>query len=145
INIINSCEMAKFDLAAYKGRIEGHLNIYSSSVPRTYVLPNIIDKFLEQYPDISFTLADSDSKNVIQNILEGETDFGIVGGRYPSKRLNYIELMEDRLLLIAPNNSGYTDPNYSNLSVDGIVNEKFLFREEGSGTRKLLDDKLLEH
>jgi len=29
INIVNSCEMAKFDLAAHKGRIQGHLNTRS--------------------------------------------------------------------------------------------------------------------
>lgn len=145
IHIVNSCEMAKFDLAAYKGRIEGHLSIYSSSVPRKYVLPHIINKFLEQYPDVSFTLDDNDSENVIQNILEGETDFGIVGAKYPSKKLNYIELMEDRLLLITPNNSIYTEPNYSSLPMDKIVKGRFLFREEGSGTRKLLDNRLKKH
>ncbi len=145
IHIVNSCEMAKFDLAAYKGRIEGHLSIYSSSVPKKYVLPHIINKFLEQYPDVSFTLDDNDSENVIQNILEGETDFGIVGAKYPSKKLNYIELMEDRLLLITPNNSIYTEPNYSSLPMDKIVKGRFLFREEGSGTRKLLDNRLKKH
>lgn len=145
IHIINSCEMAKFDLAAYKGRIEGHLYVYSSSIPRKYLLPNIIDSFLKQYPDISFTLADNDSENVIDSILGGDTDFGIVGAKYPSKNLNYIELMEDRLLLIAPNNPTYKEDNYSSLSVDKIIDKKFIFREEGSGTRKLLDNMLIEH
>lgn len=45
INIINTCEMAKFDLASYKGRIQGHINIYSSSVPRKHILPNIMVSF----------------------------------------------------------------------------------------------------
>lgn len=145
INIVNSCDMAKFDLAAYKGRIQGHLYVYSSSVPRKYILPNIIESFLQQYPDVSFTLADNDSKNVVKSILEGDTDFGIVGAKYPSKNLEYIELMEDRLLVIAPNNSLYSKPNYSDLTMDRISKEKILLREEGSGTRDLLEKELIKN
>ncbi len=145
INIVNSCEMAKFDLAAYKGRIQGHIHVYSSSVPRKYILPNIIESFLKKYPDVSFTLADNDSKNVVKSILEGDTDFGIVGAKYPSKNLDYIELMEDRLLMIAPNNPSYSKPNYSNLTMDSISKEKILLREEGSGTRDLLEKELIKN
>ncbi|HSH36214.1 selenium metabolism-associated LysR family transcriptional regulator, partial [Schnuerera sp.] len=144
INIVNSCEMAKFNLAAYKGRIQGHLHIYSSSVPRKYILPNIIDNFLKKYPDVSFTLEDKDSKSVVKSILEGDTDFGIVGAKYSSNKLNYIELIEDRLIVITPNNSLYPKPNYSYLSMDEIIKEKILFREEGSGTRNLLVNELLK-
>ncbi len=54
INIVNYCEMAKFDLAEHKGRIQGHLSIFSSSVPRKYILPQIIKDFSMKYPNVSF-------------------------------------------------------------------------------------------
>ncbi len=142
INIINSCEMAKFDLATYQGKIQGHLHIYSSSVPRKYVLPNIIKNFLTKYPDVSFNLSDKDSKKVVKSILDGETDFGIVGAKYPSNSLKYIELMEDKLLLITPNTPVYDKPNYSYIDKSVLFKDKILFREEGSGTRDLIESKL---
>lgn len=142
INIVNSCEMAKFDLAAYKGKIQGHVSIYSSSVPRKYILPRIIHEFLEIYPDVSFTLADNDSKNVTTSIINGDTDFGIVGAKYLSKNLDYIDLMEDRLLLITPNNDSFKEDNLSTIKLEDILKENFLLREEGSGTRKLLESEL---
>ena len=142
INIINSCEMAKFDLATYQGKIQGHLHIYSSSVPRKYVLPNIIKNFLTKYPDVSFNLSDKDSKKVVKSILDGETDFGIVGAKYPSNSLEYIELMEDKLLLITPNTPVYDKPNYSYIDKNVLFKDKILFREEGSGTRDLIESKL---
>lgn len=143
INIINSCEMAKFDLAVHKGRIQGHLNIFSSSVPRKYILPTIISDFSNNYPEVSFTLSQKDSKNVVNSILDGDTDFGIVGAKYPYNSLNYIDLMEDQLMLITPNTNLYSKPNYSSLKLDTILKEKFIFREEGSGTRSLLENKLM--
>ena len=142
INIVNSCEMAKFDLASYKGKIQGHVSIFSSSVPRKYILPNIIHDFLSIYPDVSFTLADNDSKNVTNSILEGDTDFGIVGAKYSSNNLNYIDLMEDRLLLITPNSTKFNKPNFSTLKLKDILKENILLREEGSGTRNLLEFEL---
>ncbi len=145
INIVNSCEMAKFDLASYKGRIQGHISIYSSSVPRKYILPDIMHNFLNNYPDVSFTLADNDSKNVTNSILEGDTDFGIVGAKYSSNNLNYINLMEDRLLLITPNNSNYPKPNFSTISLSSVLKDRFILREEGSGTRDLLEEELIKN
>jgi len=135
INILNSCEMAKFDLASYQGKIQGHLHIYSSSVPRKYLLPTIIKNFLNNYPDVSFTVGDKDSKKVIRGILDGETDFGILGAKFPSNNLRYIDLMEDRLVLVTPNSPDFPGENFSFISKDILFREKIIFREEGSGTR----------
>lgn len=142
VNILNSCEMAKFDLASFKGSIQGHVYIYSSSVPRKYILPNIISEFLNRYPNVSFTLENKDSKETVMSILEGETDFGIVGAKHPSKKLDYIELVTDNLVLITPNNSHFSKPNFSTLKIDEILDKKIIFREEGSGTRELVIKEL---
>jgi DNA-binding transcriptional LysR family regulator len=142
INILNSCEMAKFDLASYQGRIQGHLHIYSSSVPRKYLLPTIIKNFLNSYPDVSFTIGDKDSQEVVKGILDGETDFGILGAMHSSNNLRYIDLMEDRLVVITPNSSKFPEDNFSSIKKDILFNENIILREEGSGTRKLVENAL---
>lgn len=140
INILNSCEMAKFDLATYQGKIQGHLHIYSSSVPRKYLLPQIIKNFFVTYPDVSFTISDKDSEKVTKGILDGETDFGIVGAKYKSNNLEYIDLMEDRVVLVTPNTPKYPEENFSTIFKDRLFQDNILFREEGSGTRSLIED-----
>lgn len=142
INILNSCEMAKFDLASYQGKIQGHLHICSSSVPRKYFLPTIIKNFLSTYPEVTFTLGERDSKTVTKNILDGDADFGVVGAKFDSNSLDYIDLMEDRLVLITPNSSNFPAENFSHVSKDLLLNEKFIFRELGSGTRTLIENIL---
>lgn len=142
INILNSCEMAKFDLASYQGRIHGHLHIYSSSVPRKYFLPNIIKSFLNTYPEVTFTVGDKDSKKVVRGILDGETDFGILGAKYPSNNLEYIELLEDKLVFVTPNTDEFPGENFSNLDKNVLMKQKLILREEGSGTRALVESVL---
>lgn len=139
INILNSCEMAKFDLATYQGKIQGHLQIYSSSVPRKYLLPIIMSSFINTYPNVSFSISDKDSKNVVKGILDGETDFGILGAKYPSNNLEYIDLMEDKLVLVTPNTSKYPGRNFSTISKEILFYSNLLFREDGSGTRSLIE------
>lgn len=142
INIINTCEMAKFDLGSYKGRIQGHLYIYSSSVPRKYILPKILANFSKKYPEVTYTLSNKDSKDIINSILEGDTDFGIVGAHFPSNKLEYIDMVIDELVLITPNTEHFSKPNYSVISIEEILKENILLREEGSGTRHVLLNSL---
>lgn len=142
INIINSLEMAKFDLAIYQGKIQGHLDIMSSSVPRKYLLPNLINSFLNIHPDVSFNLTNNDSKEVVSKILDGETDFGIVGNKIESSSLIYIEIMEDNLLLITPNTFSTNSHDPTIIEIEHILDQKFIFREEGSGTRDVIEKHL---
>ena len=87
---------------------------------------------------------DNDSKEVINSILEGEYDFGIVGAKYDSNNLEYIKIMQDRLLLITPLGFRPDLVNYSEITIAEIQNEKFIIRESGSGTREAVNKMLRE-
>ena len=145
LNIINTSEMAKFQLDSYKGRIQGHLDICSSSVPRKYLLPKIIKEFMKKYPNITFSLSDKDSKEVVKSILDGENDFGIVGAKYLSNNLKYLDILQDKILLVTPNNKNFPAENYSYLDKDIIFSQNIIMREKGSGTRELLEKELKKH
>ncbi|KNF09481.1 HTH-type transcriptional regulator CysL [Gottschalkia purinilytica] len=145
LNIVNMRNMAQFDLGVYKGKIQGHLEISTSSIPRHYVLPFLLKEFTSKYPDVTFAITDGDSKKVAENIIEGDTDFGIIGAKFQSPHLEYIELIEDTLYVVAPNNSKYPWNEYEELDIDFILNEKLILREKGSGTRHLFENQLKEN
>ncbi len=144
LNIINMRNMAEFDLGVYKGKIQGHLEISSSSIPRHYVLPLLLKEFTDKYPDVTFSLTDFDSKKVVEGIIDGVTDFGIIGAKYHSSQLEYIDLIEDRLFAVVPNNKDYPWEEYTELDFDFLLKNRIILREKGSGTRALLENKLKE-
>ncbi|TAH63939.1 MAG: LysR family transcriptional regulator [Gottschalkiaceae bacterium] len=144
LNIVNMRNMAQFDLGVYKGKVQGHLDISSSSIPKHYVLPYLLKKFTSKYPDVTFSLTDYDSEKVVEGIIDGITDFGIIGAKFNSPQLEYIDLIEDRLVAIVPNNKDYPWKEYEELPIDFLLNKKIILRESGSGTRILLQKKLLE-
>ncbi|AFS78001.1 HTH-type transcriptional regulator, LysR family [Gottschalkia acidurici 9a] len=145
LNIVNMRNMAQFDLGVYKGRIQGHLEISISSIPRHYVLPVLLKDFINKYPDVTFSITDYDSKNVVDSIIEGDTDFGIIGADFNSPHLEYIKLIDDELCLITPNNNDYPWDNYTELDPQFLLNEKIILREKGSGSRHLIETQFEEN
>ena len=138
LNILNSFEMTKFELDVFKGHIQGHLEIASSSVPRKYLLPKIMSSFLKKYPDVTFTVLENDSKQVVNAIIDGDYDFGIVGAKFGNNNLDYLKIMNDRLVVITPLDFREDLKNFDTIKVKDLLKSNFILREEGSGTREVL-------
>ncbi len=143
LDLVHMRNMAQFDLSAYNGKIQGDLIISSSSVPRNYLLPKMIKEFTKTYPEISFTINERDSEQVFEDIKGGYADFGIVGARYDSNYIDYVELMEDRLCVITPNTDDFPEENGSYVDKSILTNNRLILREEGSGTRKMIEELIL--
>lgn len=142
IEMLNMRDSAQFNISKYQGKIEGILDISSSTIPKQYVLPSILKSFSKDFPFVGFNITHGDSKEVVQNILDGYTNFGIIGAKYDYKSLSYIDLMEDELVLITANNDKYPWPAYSEITLEDIKGTNLILREQGSGTRLLIENTL---
>ncbi|WP_290459359.1 selenium metabolism-associated LysR family transcriptional regulator [Romboutsia ilealis] len=144
ISILNNCKKAIYDIKEHSGKIEGLIDIASSSIPETYILPNFIKSFHNQYPNVKFSISHYDSQYAISEILNGRISFGFVGYKTSNPKIKSIDLISDELILIAPidlnidNDNGYIDINELNKL-------NFIMRKEGSGTRNLTINILKEH
>ena len=50
ILILNNCKKAVYDIKEYSGKIEGIIDIACSSIPESYIIPNFLNNFSNQYP-----------------------------------------------------------------------------------------------
>ena len=69
VSILNNCKKAIYDIKEYSGKIEGLIDIASSSIPETYILPDFIKSFSSKYPDVKFSISHYDSQYAISEIL----------------------------------------------------------------------------
>lgn len=145
IDIINSLEMIRHELSLYDKEIEGHLDIVSSSVPRKFLIPLIIDAFLKEYKNVTFSVSDDDSQEVVNSIIDAYTDFGFIGDKYPNTNLEYIDIISDKIVLITSNDYKSELNNFDHIPIKDILDERFIFREEGSATRDVFVDELKNH
>ncbi|MBF8983538.1 LysR family transcriptional regulator [Lutibacter sp. B2] len=141
--ILNKKQQALFSLEAFKNTIDGTLEIACSSIPEQYILPPLLHSFHKIYPHVKYNLLHYDSQKVIDDIISGIIDFGFVGSKTHNKQLEYIQIMEDELVLIAPLSNHYK--NINKISLTALLKEKIIMREEGSATRKIFEETLLKH
>lgn len=137
INLINIRNTAISSLSDFETSIKGRLTIASSTTPCRFLLPSLVKSFKNTYPDVTFCIREDSTKNVIENILSGESDVGIVGEVLPDSRLSYTKICNDRLVLISNSN---TLPE--NISIEDLLHENFILREKGSATRNTLEKEL---
>jgi len=139
LELINTRDKARYNLIRQSVKIEGEIEISASSIPEQYILPYIIKDFSKIHPQVTFTITHKNSKDVVEDILKGKNNFGIVGAKYSSEILEYVDFYQDELILAVPNNKNYSWPSDELLDIEVLFSKKFIFRREGSGTRLLIE------
>jgi DNA-binding transcriptional LysR family regulator len=127
----------------YKGNLSGHLTIGASTIPGTYLLPRLIGSFKARYPAIQITLRISDSAEVVDRIIDGGLEAGLIGAPWDDRRIILEEVFSDELMLAVYPEHPWADGRV--VAVEDLANEPFILRERGSGTRRVMARALEVH
>ncbi|WP_054696634.1 selenium metabolism-associated LysR family transcriptional regulator [Syntrophomonas palmitatica] len=122
---------------------KGNLFIAGSNIPGEYILPNLIKAFKDKYPYINISMAVADTEKVFSQVAEREIDLGIVGGWINNRKVDGFQWLEDELLVVFPAEHRFAGSTEVNLH--DLAQEKYIFREKGSGTRRVSEELLLAH
>ena len=128
-------------LAEYNGKIRGRLVIGGSTIPGTYLMPQLIGDFKRKYPDVIVSLVIGDTDHIIGSILNGSLELGIVGAKAETQKIIQKKLIEDEMRLIVP--AGHRWAGKKRVSLKRLISEPFIIRERGSGTLKSLHQSLI--
>jgi DNA-binding transcriptional LysR family regulator len=131
--ILEEAEALKSITSKYKGLITGRINISIVSTAK-YVMPYFLKDFMKKYPDIEINIDVTNKKMVLERLEENRTDFALISILPDDMLLEKIELMKNYLFLIGPQLKD--DKKFE------LNNSLFLFREEGSATKKAMVDYL---
>ena len=124
------------------GRMKGEIILGGSTIPGEYLLPSIIGRFREKYPEVTVVLKIGDTADIVNRVLTGECEVGIVGSRIEDNRLEYSEFVKDELIIIA--SSGYQMARKGGITASALASIPFVMRERGSGSRMTIEKRLLE-
>ena len=142
-DLLEHRESIYLELAELAGVVRGTLNIGTSTIPGEYILPQLLPGFLNDHPLVNLNVQVSDSSVVMEQVRKGDVDFGLVGARPADKQLKCEELWSDRMLLVMP--AGHRLAGHSRVRPEEIAEETFIMREQGSGSRKLMEEVLAGH
>lgn len=131
------------ELRGFQDTLTGTLTVGASTIPGTYLVPTWIKKFRSIYPKVDVKIEIGDSKEVLEKLKDYQVDVGFIGLQQSSAKISSRPIASDSLVLIIPNGhpmAQTTDTNFSQ-----IKQYDFVLREEGSGTRKVMEDYLAVH
>ncbi|MDL1965838.1 MAG: LysR family transcriptional regulator [Candidatus Desulfofervidus auxilii] len=117
------------------------LIIGASSTFGEYLLPKILIKFREAYPNIKTSFRIGKSPAILSGLANRDIDIGIVGNPL-STSVEYEEFLEDPLVMIVPKKYNYND---SPLKLKDVLEFPFIIREEESGVTWCWKHYLLKH
>lgn len=117
------------------------ITIAASTIPAQYLLPGILLKFREKYPDEQLKIMETDSSEVITQIIDHIVEIGFTGTVLEKKHCKYIPFYKDELAIITPNTEKYQRLKKIE-GIDWLKGEQLILREEGSGTRKEAEKQL---
>ena len=121
---------------------KSQLIIGASTVPTESILPELIHKFIKTHPNCRVVVKNGDSDQIQRMLTDGEISIGFVGTSDNRQEIIYEKITEDRFVMITPNTPGYVKLHEQGVYGKELLNKPLIFRENGSGTQKLIDNYL---
>lgn len=142
--ILAMYEEMELEIAKLTGINKEVINIGASYTAGNYYMPQVILNFKELYPNAFVRLNISNSAQVINEVKERNLDVGIVEGNMTYDRdLEIYKVGTDELVLIVPATDKWL--NKKSITMEELVNEPFVSREETSGMRQYFSNFLSNH
>jgi DNA-binding transcriptional LysR family regulator len=111
-------------------------------VPGEYLLPQKLGAFTEKYPAIRPILRIGDSAGIVDDILDGKVELGVVGFKGGNTQLTFEKIWDDEMILVVPKDHPWSQRK--SVQITDLKSEKFIARERGSGTLDSLRDLLAQ-
>ncbi|MBU5467892.1 LysR family transcriptional regulator [Virgibacillus sp. MSJ-26] len=117
-------------------KASGPLTIGASYTFGEYVIPRIIAKMKENYPEIKPSITIGNTAKIADLIMHHQLDVGIVEGHFKNeKQLKIEEFAEDYMVIVASPGHPLAKET-KEITVKDLERQTWILRELGSGTRE---------
>ncbi|MFY9556950.1 MAG: LysR family transcriptional regulator [Blastocatellia bacterium] len=136
--ILRAHDEAKADLAAIGGPSQGrlHLGVASTAVT-VHPLPEILSEIKRAYPLLDLSVAGGTSDWIIEQIVGGDIDAGLVSLPVQASDVLTQTLRADRL--VAAMSPKHKLARSRLISAEELASEQLILGEKGGNTRRLID------
>ncbi|EJL31389.1 LysR family transcriptional regulator [Brevibacillus sp. BC25] len=114
----------------------------SLAVSITNVIPELLGKFLRQYPDVQFRQVFEPTPVVKKMLENGEIDLCIASGEFDSPNLEWQPLITEEIYLVVPENHHLVGQETVPLAL--LKDEHFLNVRQGFWLRSFMDEQCLQ-
>ena len=115
----------------------GNLRVGASITIGTQLLPELLQRFRMEAPEIRMEAVVNKSNEIEQKVLNNGVDIGLIENQVTNPDLCVVPFMKDVLCAIIP--PGHPLEFEESVSLEQLAEYPFLMREKGSAGREILD------
>lgn len=134
-NILSLRDQAMRSVRGENENAKSVIDIVSSTIPAQHLLPEIIASFHRRWPNVTFRVDQTDSRQVEREMGDFHYDFGMVGTIPDITRFIHYPVYDDELVLVLPADAPQSPEEIREGFPEYILKAPFIMREAGSGTR----------
>lgn len=133
-SIIHEIDNINYTSQNYKNKLAGHLKIAIVSTGK-YIMPYFLADYLKQNSAVDLTMDVTNYSKVISSLMQYEIDFALISDDPDNVKFEKFDLIKNELVLVG--NNAIVQP----VKGDKALSEStFIFREEGSRTRLVMEN-----
>lgn len=129
-------------MSSFTKQLKGRLLLGASLTIGESILPRWLGPFGKEYPHIGISMKVMNTAHLIEEIENHQLNFAIIEAPISHVDMHIEAVMEDELMLVVPNDHPLT--KLEDLKLEDVIKYPFILREQGSGTRQVMEDKLIE-
>lgn len=100
------------------------------------LMGKILENYLKNYPEAGIHMIVENTKELLQRLDEGTIDFALVEGFFKKSEYDYQKYSDENYIgVCSPDYQFHETPE----TIENLFQERILLREEGSGTREVLE------
>lgn len=140
IDLIRDTDMV---MTSFTKELKGRLMLGASLTIGESILPRWLGPFGKEFPNIGISMKVMNTAHLIEEIETHQLNFAIIEAPIQHPDMHIEAVMEDELVLVVPSDHPLT--KLKELELGDVLQYPFILREKGSGTRQVMEDKLIEN
>jgi len=137
--ILEQVYAINYKTMAFKDQLIGRLKVSIVSTGK-YVLPYYLSDFLKANPGVEISIDVTNRGKVIESLEQNEVDFSLVSDQLESTQFDFIDILKNELVLVGNPETAAMNPSFDYSTFKHEL--PLIFRESGSGTRKIMESYL---
>lgn len=128
-------------MTGFLEEVSGHLHIGCSTTPGKYQLPMLMADFMQKFPMVKATCHVDSRNHVLKMLANGTVDVALSSSHEEfDGNLEFLKFLTEPVVLVVPN--GHPWEKIAPIELSELKNERFIMREETSGTYRVVRDAL---
>jgi len=140
--VLELYERMNSDVREMTGEVSGTLVVGASTTVAEYMLPSLLGAFKKQYNDVNIRLQVGNTDAIVAMVENNMIDFGLVEAPVLNKNLDVHVCRIDEMQFICPKDHPLAKRN--KVTIEDIRQYGYVSREEGSGSRAVIDAYIRE-